>query len=326
MTSPSMGSLFSGGGGWDQGGVMVGLQPRFAVESERWIATWHRRVFGGNTRNASVADVNYREEAMSLGPLSVLVSSPPCQATSKSGKGQATRRARAGIVARDRGVCDPSVGIFSLDAVEAFTPKVFLLENNAGYEDGATFRAIVSGLKTFGYDVDHRVLDAEDFGVASSRERLILRAARGVKLPEWPTKEAPVSWDVAIGDLIETMPVDELAPWQAKALVDNPPPKGVPLLIAGGNVTRNRNGYIVHRVPGEHAWTTQLAANTSGMRVVDANGTSRRITTRALARLQGFPDVYPVEELTRSEAIHVLGNSVPTQFAAKLLRPFVGLL
>ena len=58
------------------------------------------------------------------------------------------------------------------------------------------------------------------------------------------------------------------------------------------------------------------------MRVVDAAGVSRRITPRGIARLQGFPDSYPIENLSRTEAIHVLGNSVPPLLAAQLLAPF----
>lgn len=322
---PTLGTLFSGGGGWDQGARLVGIDPVFAVELEPWIAKWHSRVFGEHVWQASVADVDYRIVARKVGRVKVLGSSPPCQGTSKSGKGQATRRAAAGIEKGESDVCDPTVGIYTLNAVDALSPEVVLLENNANYEKGATFKAIVAGLGERGYAVDFAVLRAEEYGVPSGRERLIMRATLG-KMPPWPKKRPAVTWYDAISDLIPSMPIEGLAPWQKKALSTANVPVGTPLLIAGGNPTRSRSKagirVVVHKLPTQKAWATQLASNTSGMRVIDERGVSRRISVRAIARLQGFPDDYPLDGLSRGEAIHVLGNSVPPLLAAELLRPF----
>jgi site-specific DNA-cytosine methylase len=57
------------------------------------------------------------------------------------------------------------------------------------------------------------------------------------------------------------------------------------------------------------------------MRLI-VDGVVRRLSTRALARIQGFPDDYPLEGLDRSKAIHVLGNSVPPLLAARLIEAF----
>jgi len=140
---------------------------------------------------------------------------------------------------------------------------------------------------------------------------------------EKPQKvERVAGWWEAISDLVESMPVDKLAPWQQKGLADNPPPADAgPLLIAGGNPTRTRNGYRVHKTKNERAWVTQLSPNTSGMRLI-VDGVVRRLSTRALARIQGFPDDYPLEGLERGKAIHVLGNSVPPLLAARLIEAF----
>lgn len=318
----TFGSLFSGGGGWDAGAVIVGLRPVLAVEYEPWIADWHARVFGEHVLQASVADVDYGAVARQIGPVDILASSPPCQATSRSGIAQKTRRARAGLPEPEKAVCDPNAGVYTLDAVDALGCRVVLLENNATYLRSAAFKTICRGLEARGFLVDHRVLRAEHYGVPSGRERLFLRASRGL-LPPWPEPSAaPASWLDAIADLLPDLPRDELAPWQARGLRDNPPPPGVPLLIAGGNVTRNARGYIVHRTPKQRAWTTQLAQNTGGMRVVDADGVPRLLSARAIARLQGFHDSYPIERLPRRRAIHILGNSVPPTLAAQLLAPF----
>lgn len=318
----TLGSLFSGGGGWDAGALLAGIDPVFAVEMETWIARWYAHVFGEHVVNASVADVDYDR----LQRVRFIVSSPPCQATSRSGKAGATRRAQRGLPPRSSAaasgmVCDPTVGLATLKAVDGVDPEVVLVENNADYQKSATFRAIVNGLESRGFNVDYAVLRAEHYGVASGRERLILRASRR-RLPPWPKEVRRPSWYDIIADIVDEMPVERLAPWQAKGLRDNPPPTNTPVLIAGGNPSRNARGYVVHRTPSQPAWTTQLATNTSGMRFRDEFGVVRRMSTRAIARLQGFPDNYPMPK-SRVQAIHILGNSVPPILAEQLLRGFL---
>jgi DNA (cytosine-5)-methyltransferase 1 len=51
---------------------------------------------------------------------------------------------------------------------------------------GATFQAFVTALKSLGYRVDYRVLNAADFGDPTSRQRFFLIARRGNKKIRWP--------------------------------------------------------------------------------------------------------------------------------------------
>lgn len=51
---------------------------------------------------------------------------------------------------------------------------------------GETFQAFLASLRSLGYLVEHRVLDASDFGDATSRKRLFVRATRRKKI-KWPT-------------------------------------------------------------------------------------------------------------------------------------------
>lgn len=51
---------------------------------------------------------------------------------------------------------------------------------------GETFAAFVGTLEALGYRVEHRVLNAADFGAPTARERLFLIAARGGEAIEWP--------------------------------------------------------------------------------------------------------------------------------------------
>ncbi len=51
---------------------------------------------------------------------------------------------------------------------------------------GETFQAFINALKSLGYAVDYRVLNAADFGDPTSRERLFIIARRGRKPIVWP--------------------------------------------------------------------------------------------------------------------------------------------
>lgn len=326
-------SLFSGGGGWDAGAIDAGLSPVFAVEMNEEVSDWYRTVFGPHVVTSDVSDVDWTAVTRKLEAagtqVDVLFSSPPCQATSLSGMSQKARRAARSLPPKEDRYCNPTVGLVTIDAVRALRPKVVFVENNEGYQETATFKSIVRGLSQLGYQVDYAVVNATDYGVASGRKRLILRAARW--LPPWPLRMPKVPWDEAIGDLIESMPKESLAPWQARALAKAPFPSGHAVLIAGGNPTKVRHasapkGYVyrVWRLEGDKAWATQRAQNTSGMRVIDRHGVVRRLSTRAIARLQGFPDHYPIEKLDRVSAINVLGNSVPPILSRAMVAQFQG--
>lgn len=52
---------------------------------------------------------------------------------------------------------------------------------------GETFRAFVAALKSLGYRVEWKILNAADYGAATTRERLFMQARRGRKPINWPT-------------------------------------------------------------------------------------------------------------------------------------------
>lgn len=118
-------------------------------------------------------------------------------------------------------------------AIVALTPHVFTLENVRGYAKFAAFRAIVATLKANGYGVAWNILNAVDYGVPQTRERLILRAVRGQERPLLPVatharadritplfdERLPwIGWYEAIEDLLPTLPNSAFAPWQLARL------------------------------------------------------------------------------------------------------------
>lgn len=51
---------------------------------------------------------------------------------------------------------------------------------------GETFKAFIAALESYGYRVEWKVLNAADFGAATTRRRLFIRASRGRKAIAWP--------------------------------------------------------------------------------------------------------------------------------------------
>jgi DNA (cytosine-5)-methyltransferase 1 len=51
---------------------------------------------------------------------------------------------------------------------------------------GETYRAWLNALRSFGYEVDDRILNAADYGDPTSRERLFVLARKGRKAIKWP--------------------------------------------------------------------------------------------------------------------------------------------
>src|SRR5699024_10869076 len=64
-----------------------------------------------------------------------------------------------------------------LRIIKYHQPKSFLLENVPGLltiQEGKTFDIIVKALKSAGYSISYRVLDAQNFGLPQIRKRVII--------------------------------------------------------------------------------------------------------------------------------------------------------
>jgi len=51
---------------------------------------------------------------------------------------------------------------------------------------GETFRAFITALESLGYKVEHRILNAADYGDPTTRKRFFMIARRGGKKITWP--------------------------------------------------------------------------------------------------------------------------------------------
>jgi len=335
--NPSQGltvaSLFAGGGGWEVGAVEAGVRPVWASELQDDIAQYHDAALPGS--HVYVGDVRLLDAA-TVPHCDILCVSPPCQGYSWA------RTSKQGLEERP----DLLVGIEALRFVEHLRPPVVLMENVSGYQKSEVFAQLVAGLKRLGYHVDYKSVLCADYGVPTTRRRLIVRASLA-KLPPWPAKTRKPTWDAAMGDLIDGLPAGAaLAKWQAKSVALCPPPAGEPLIISGGGGTfckptgpttgrlrdRIKKAWYEPGIPGP----TMVASykNMSGWRVIDEHGGIRRFTAHCAARIQSFPDWYfnalPIKRKGKASdealAFKIIGNAVPPALARVMIESMLPVL
>ncbi len=143
------------------------------------------------------------QKASGLRPkqLDVLAGGPPCQAYS--------------VYNHQRGMHDERSTLFReyLRIVEDLLPKWVIIENVTGILSagtGAAVRAILDNLSHLGYEVDYRILKAEENGIPQERRRVVFLANRVGQPIVWPEpthgKDQYLQPYVTVSDAISDLP------------------------------------------------------------------------------------------------------------------------
>lgn len=96
--------------------------------------------------------------------IDIVIGGPPCQAYSTVGK---------------RSLTDPRALLFEeyYRVLKEFNPKLFLFENVKGLlsmRRGELFKTIITRFESLGYRISYKLLNAADYGVPQTRERIII--------------------------------------------------------------------------------------------------------------------------------------------------------
>lgn len=127
--------------------------------------------------------------------IDLIAAGTPCQGFSTSGK---------------RNPNDHRNNLFKqlVKFLKVFRPKTFVMENVSGLlsmNGGSTFEKISSSFENLGYNVNHDILSASDFGVPQNRKRVFIVGTRKKipksKLFRKPRRKNKVSVKEAISDL-----------------------------------------------------------------------------------------------------------------------------
>lgn len=313
-------SLFAGAGGMDLGFEKAGFNVAVANEYDPAICPTYRhnhkhtRLIEGDIRQISDADIEI-ENVVGL------IGGPPCQSWSEAGS---------------LGGIEDSRGKLFYDYIRILhkkQPLFFVAENVSGMLAKRNEEAVANIIRLFdeaGYDVQHRLLNSNDYHVPQIRERVFYVGFRkdlhidDFTYPE-PLKEVPLTLRDAIWDL-----KDSAVP----ALEHNKHRTDLTVLnheYFVGNystifMSRNRV-----KAWDEPAFTVQASGRQcqlhpqapkmerfgpNDMRFVKGQEhLYRRLTVRECARVQGFPDDFEFLYTDVNMGYKMIGNAVPVNFA-----------
>lgn len=241
--------------------------------------------------------------------------------------------------------------------IEVLQPDYFSLENVRAYADSRAFEIIWQALIAHGYYCNTKVINAADFGVPQSRERLFLVAYRGDFRWGFDPFSAGIEkrkgWYGAIADLIHDLPDSKLADWQIKALppeikehlllnvrasknsmigldpreADSPSftipstvTKEIPKAILIENTGARSDRPLQTRDADEPCWTIRALGQDGHYHRATAIADCRvvQLSIQCLARLQSFPDSYQWSGKKSLDGT-IIGNSVPPLMFQKIV-------
>lgn len=174
---PKMVDFFAGAGGLSCGFSLAGYRVCFANDFED-VCVRTYRFNHPELPSASVLKEDIRKIVSNIDDyihedIDIVVGGPPCQSFSSANQ--------------RRIIDDPRNELYKyyIEAIKKICPKFVLMENVKGMlsvagqvvEDYKSIRIKKNG-KVYTYDVSYRLLNAVNFGVAQSRERLIYLAVR----------------------------------------------------------------------------------------------------------------------------------------------------
>jgi len=320
-------SLFSGAGGLDRGFHNAGFRTIMANEFDGKICPTFKanfpdaKLIEGDIRNIS-ADVFCND-------IVGIIGGPPCQSWSEGGA--------------LRGIEDPRGKLFYeyIRILKAKQPLFFVAENVSGMLAKRNAKAVNEFIYLFkeaGYDLNMKLLNANDYDVPEDRERVFyigFRKDLGVSFFKYPSKTSkkPTLRD-AIWDLKDN----------AMPALDKNKTNGDRCVVAnheyfiGGfsPIFLSRNRVRSWDEPGFTVQASgrqcQLHPQAPKMIKISANEQQfvkgkehlyRRMSVREVARIQSFPDDYRFLYDDVNYGYKMIGNAVPVNLAYHVAKAII---
>ncbi|MGB5068915.1 MAG: DNA cytosine methyltransferase [Albidovulum sp.] len=205
----------------------------------------------------------------------------------------------------------------ALRLINESQPKFVLIENVRGFLDPvfSDYRTLLRGqLKKLGYDVDWMLLNASDFGVSQLRPRVAIVAGRRGYFANFSFPKPSATPAPNVGALLYDLMAEN--GWRGAKEWANAA-NGIAPTIVGGS--KKHGGPDLGPTRARKAW---LNFNVVGTTIAefapdaDFNGLPR-LTTRMVARIQGFPDDWQFSG-RKTNAYRQVGNAFPPPVAQAL--------
>jgi DNA (cytosine-5)-methyltransferase 1 len=312
-------SFFSGAGGLDRGFEASNFEVVWANEYDKAIWSTFERNFPHTVLDRrSITQISPED----VPDVDGMVGGPPCQSWSEAGA--------------LRGIEDKRGQLFFdyMEMIRVKRPKFFLAENVSGIlaqRHEKAFQNILNGFAELGYNVTYSLLNANDYGVAQDRLRVIIVGYRTdigkFFAPPPKLENKPVLRDI-IDDLKESaLPAaagnkanSELALANHEYMTG-----GFSTMYMSRNRVRpwDRPSFTI-QAGGRHApihpqAPEMVTFGPNDKRFVEGQEELyRRLSVRECARIQSFPDSHVFEYANVADGYKMVGNAVPINFAMHL--------
>jgi DNA (cytosine-5)-methyltransferase 1 len=347
---PTAIDLFCGAGGLSCGFRQAGFSILAGLDNwEEALVTYCRNFTDTKTINADIEKIMPGEIDAILennaGNVGVIISGPPCQGFSVSGK---------------RLMNDPRNKLYKafVSLVAHYKPKLFVMENVPGVMrlfNGKVKEQIVADFSAIGYNVETKLLSAENYGVPQQRERVFFVGINPEKIKNTVSFEFPavthgeennlipfVTVKDAISDLDfipDDKALDECIDYELPAVNDYQKlmrKKSKKLYNHVAVVHKERTKEIIAMVPDggnykalpKELWETRKVHiawtrmnSTRPCFTIDAGHNhhfhykkNRVPTVRESARVQSFPDSFVFYGI-KTRQFRQVGNAVPPMIA-----------
>lgn len=176
MTKPTVVSLFSGAGGMDLGFIQSEYRVIWANDFQKDAVTTYQKNIGDHIVYGDITKIT--KDQLPQESVDVVLGGFPCQVFSVANTKRSMEDKRNFLY------------LELLRVVKELQPKFFVAENVKGIlsmQKGKVLDMILKDFESLGYRVNYQILNAAQFGVPQSRERVIIIGNRiGVENP-FPT-------------------------------------------------------------------------------------------------------------------------------------------
>lgn len=169
-------SLFSGVGGMDLGFINAGFDIIWANDFLKEAVDTYKLNIGNHIILGDITKINSDEIPSNF---DVLIGGFPCQGFSIANTRRTMKDSRNFLYKE------------MLRVIKDKQPKIFIAENVKGLasmENGKVLEMIIKDFTSLGYKVDYRIVNAAEYGVPQTRERIVIIGNRINKENKFPNK------------------------------------------------------------------------------------------------------------------------------------------